>query len=320
MAPPIVRRLLYSRANRRLIRLSQRIILPGFEGFSLYAISRFFFRALDEGRVETRASAISFKVFLAFFPAVIVLLTLIPYIPIPNAQERMLATFQEQMPPEVYDFIEGQLHDLLVRKHGTLLSISFLIGLYAASNSIMAILLGFSGSSNLSARHSGLKHRLYSLGLLLALTLLLVIAIPVLTFSNTAIVWLEEHDLIFGGLEKFGLYAAKWGISTLLLLTIIGLLYNAGDPHAKRFRLFSPGAFLALLLALLISQALAFFFANITDYNALYGSIGTILAVQLWIYLNVIALLVGFELNTSIGRARRENSGELRTAAPGAGA
>jgi membrane protein len=292
-------------------------VLPGFEGFSLYAISRFFFRALDEGHLITRASAISFKLFLAFFPAVIVLLTLIPFIPIPDAQERLLITFQEQMPAEVYTFIESQLHDLLVKKHGTLLSVSFLIGLYAASNSIMAILLGFSGSSNLSARHSPLKQRLLSLGLLFALTILMVIAIPVLTLSNSAIAVLEDKGILFSGLERFGLFAAKWGVSTLLVLTSIGLLYNAGDPHARRFRLFSPGAFLALLLILLISQGLAFVFENITDYNALYGSIGTILAVQLWIYFNVIAMLVGFELNTSIGRARRENSEELRSAGGG---
>jgi membrane protein len=306
------RKLLFSRAHRTLIRWTKRIVPPGFEGFSLYAIGRFFLQALDEGQVETRASAISFKVFVAFFPAVIVVLTLIPYIPIPDAQERMLATFKEQMPAEVFGFIEGQLHDLLVRKHGTLLSVSFLIGLYAASNSIMAFLLGFSGSSNLSTRHSPLKQRLLSLALLLILTILLVIAVPLLTLSNTVIRWLEARDIIFGDLEKFGLYAAKWGISTLLLLVIIGLLYRAGDPHAKRFKLFSPGALLALLLTLLISQGLAFFFEYVTDYNALYGSIGTILAVLFWIHLNVVALLVGFELNTSIGRARRQHSSELR--------
>jgi membrane protein len=306
------RKILYARANRRVIAWSQRIVLPGFDGFSLYRISRFFFLALHEGQLVTRASAISFKVFLAFFPAIIVLLTLIPYIPIPNLQEELLATFEKQMPPEVYSFIEGQLHDLLLKKHGALLSVSFLIGLYAASNSIMAILLGLGGSSNLSSRRSPMKQRLMSLGLLLMLTLLMVVTIPVLTLSNSAIVFLEHKHLIFTGLERFGLYAAKWSVSTLLVLVSIDLLYNAADPHARRFRIFSPGSFLALILILLISQGLAYFFANITDYNALYGSIGTILAVQLWLYFNMIVLLIGFELNTSISKARREHSDNLR--------
>lgn len=312
MWPKIRRRLINSRINRSIIRWSQRIVLPGFEGFSLYQISRFFFRALDEGRLITRASAIAFKLFLAFFPAMIVLLTLIPYIPIPDMQHRLLGTFRELLPPEVYAFIDDLLHDLVVKKHGTLLSISFVLGIYFASNSILAILLGLSGSSNLTAHHSPLKQRLFSLGLLLALTVLMVIAIPVLTFSSSIIALLDDQGILTNRLQVIGLLAAKWGISTLLVLASIALIYNAGDPHTRRFKFFTPGAFLALLLILLISQGLAWFFENITDYNALYGSIGAILAVQLWLYFNMIALLVGFELNTSIARARRERSGKLK--------
>ncbi|HNR56055.1 MAG TPA: YhjD/YihY/BrkB family envelope integrity protein, partial [Flavobacteriales bacterium] len=93
-------------------------------------------------------------------------------------------------------------------------------------------------------------------------------------------------------------------VSILVVVMFVSLLYNAGDPTARRFRLFTPGALLAVLLILIVSQALAFMFSYITDYNALYGSIGAILAVQLWLYLNMIVLLVGYELNTSIARAR----------------
>ena len=123
MKERLKRKLLYSRQNRRLIGWARRIILPGFEGFSLYEISRFFFRALFQGRITTRASAIAFKVFLAFFPAVLVLLTMIPYIPIPDFQQKLLVTFHDMLPGEVYQFIESTLHDLLIRKHGALLSL-----------------------------------------------------------------------------------------------------------------------------------------------------------------------------------------------------
>ena len=69
---------------------------------------------------------------------------------------------------------------------------------------------------------------------------------------------------------------------------------------------------LALVLVTLLSRALAFVFTYVTDYNALYGSIGVILAVQLWLYFNMIVLLIGFELNTSISKARREHTDTLR--------
>lgn len=306
------RRILFSRAFRRLSAWAKRIVLPGFEGFSLFQIARFFIAALAEGHIVTRASAISFKLFTAFFPAVIVLLTLIPYVPIPDFQERLLLTFHDMMPAEVYRFIESTLHDLVLRKHGTLLSVSFIVGLYLASNSIDAVLAGFSESSNLQTWHSPLKQRILSLGLLLALTMLTIIAIPLLTLGGIAINWLSRIDFFASELQVSAVFALKWMVSILVVATFVSLLYNAGDPHARRFRWISPGVLLAVFLILVVSQALAFTFSHITNYNALYGSIGAILAVQFWIYLNMIAILVGYELNTSIARAKRQHSAQLR--------
>lgn len=311
MVERIKRKVLFSRPFRRIIRWAQRIILPGFAGFSLYAISRFFFKALFEGHLITRASAIAFKLFLAFFPAVIVLLTLIPYIPIADLQMKLLDTFREMLPPEVYRFIENTLHDLLVKKHGTLLSVSFLFGIYLASNSIDAILEGFSGSTNLTTWHSALKQRLLSLGLLLALTVLTLVAIPVLTLGSLMIHKMNDLGIVAGELEVLALFASKWLVSIMIVMVAVSLLYSVGDPSTRRFRVFTPGSILAVFLILLVSQALAWFFGNITDYNALYGSIGAILAVQLWIYLNMIALLIGYELNISIARARHDHSAQL---------
>ncbi|MCC6937381.1 MAG: YihY/virulence factor BrkB family protein [Flavobacteriales bacterium] len=295
---------MFSRTFRRLIGWSQRIILPGCEGFNLYRISRFFVSALAKGRIVTRASAIAFKLFLAFFPAVIVLLTLIPFVPIEDFQTKLLVTFKDMMPMEVFKFIQSTLEDLVVKKHGTLLSISFLVGIYLASNSIDAILAGFSGSANHTTWHSPFKQRLLSLGLLVALTVLMVIAIPLLTVSGTVIYKLDGLGFFTSELHVLALFAVKWTISVLIVAMSVSLLYNAGDPTTRRFKLFSPGVLLAVFLILVVSQALAFMFGHFTNYNALYGSIGAILAVQLWIYFNMIAILVGYELNTSIARAR----------------
>ncbi|MCB9183856.1 MAG: YihY/virulence factor BrkB family protein [Flavobacteriales bacterium] len=313
----LLRKLIFSKAFRRLIGWSRRIVLPGFEGFDLFQISRFFIQALTKGHLATRASAIAFKLFLAFFPAVIVLLTLIPYVPIDDFQARLLATFKDMMPLEVFRFIETTLHDLVVKKHATLLSVSFVTGIYLASNSIDAILAGFSGSANLTTWHSPFKQRLLSLGLLLALTLLAVIAIPVLTISGTVINELARLGFVPNIIIYYSLFAAKWLVSVLVVVTAVSLLYSAGDPTSNRFKLITPGALLAVFLILLISQALAYMFGNITNYNALYGSIGVILAVQLWIYFNMIGILVGYELNTSIARARSLRSGRLEVPASG---
>lgn len=305
MIERLKRKLLYASGTRRLIKWARRIVLPGFERFNVYEISRFFVKALTQGNLVTRASAISFKVFIAFFPAVIVLLTMIPYIPINDFQTKLLLAFHDMLPLEVYKFVESTLHDLLVKKHGTLLSVSFLVGVFLASNSIDAILAGFSGSTNHASWHSPLKQRLLSIGLLIALTILTLIAIPMLTLSGIVIYKLDSISFFSSYFQVAALFLMKWVVTVFVVFMFVSLLYYAGDPSATRFHLFTPGSILAVFLVLLVSQGLAFVFSNITDYNALYGSIGAVLAVQLWIYMNMIVLLVGYELNTSIMRARR---------------
>ena len=98
----------------------------------------------------------------------------------------------------------------------------------------------------------------------------------------------------------------------MLVLVAVSLLYHAGTLGKKKFQLVTPGAVLAIVLIFLLSRALAYVFTNVTDYNALYGSIGVIIAVQLWLYFNMIVLLIGYELNTSIAKARSEHSRILR--------
>jgi membrane protein len=320
MLERIRRRILFSRAFRRLVRWGRRIVLPGFDGFSLYEIARLFFRALVQGDLVTRASAISFKLFVAFFPAVIVLLTIIPFVPVPSAQDSLLHSMQDLVPPEVFKFVQSTLQDLIVRPHGALLSFSFVGGVYLASNSVDAILNGFRGSSNLTSWHSPVKQRLLSVGLLFVLATLLIVALPVLTASGWFIRFLDERNLITSGLQVVALHAARWLISGSLLLLSISLLYYAGIPGRRRFRLFTPGALMTVVLVAVLSQLLAFFFRHFTDYNALYGSIGAILAVQLWLYSNMIVILIGFELNVSISRARHDRSQHLRLVESGGGA
>jgi membrane protein len=314
----IRRRILFSRAFRKVVRWGRRIVLPGFEGFNVYEIARLYFRALLDGMLMTRAAAISFKLFVAIFPATIVMLTLIPFVPVPTAQDALLRSFHDLLPPEVYRFVESELQNLIVRPHGTLLSFSFLGGVYFASNGVDAILSGFKGSSNVTSWHSPCKQRLLSVVLLFVLTALLVVAIPVMTVSGGAIRMLKEQSFLTSTLQVAAMNVVRWTLAGALLMASVSLLYQAGDPRPagarrrRRIRLVTPGTVVAVVMIIALSQLLALFFRHFTDYNALYGSIGAILAVQLWLYANMTVVLIGHELNVSISRARHDRSQRLR--------
>ena len=257
---------------------------------------------------------------MAFFPALIVLLTLIPFVPIADFQERLLDAVYDMLPLDVYRFIESTLHDLVIRKHTTLLSISFILGVFFASNSVNAILLGFAGSRNLDRWHSAFRQRMISIWVLLALSILLMMVIPLVTFSGFVIQALQQIGFFGNFIQVALVFFIKWAVSLLLVILCVALLFNAGEMRGRRFRIFTPGSILSVFLIILASEALAFVFTHIADYNALYGSIGAILAVQLWIYINMIVLLIGFELNTSINRAHRLRTEKLEQVNQPAGA
>ncbi|MGV9011030.1 MAG: YihY/virulence factor BrkB family protein [Flavobacteriales bacterium] len=312
MPATLARRLLFSRANRRTIHWLQQVVPPGFGGFSVYHISRFFLHALVKGNLVNRAAAIAFRIFLSVFPAIIVLLTLIPFIPVADFQTKLLVAFRTMLPGEVYGFIEGLLHDLLIRKHSALLSLSFVLGLFFASNSINAILQGFRHSAFVTDWYRPWKQRLISLFLMFLLTVLCVAATAVMTISSWGRSLMHSNGDTMHMFESVGFGILRWATSTMLVLVAVALLYHAGTPGKRKFQLFTPGAVLAIVLIFILSRALAFVFDNVTNYNALYGSIGVILAVQLWLYFNMIVLLIGYELNTSIAKARSEHRSSLR--------
>jgi len=85
----------------------------------------------------------------------------------------------------------------------------------------------------------------------------------------------------------------------------ISILYRYGPSHSKKWRLFSAGSWLATILAFLSIWAFSFYINNFGSYNKIYGSIGTLIVIMIWLYLNSLILLIGFELNASVDLTKR---------------
>lgn len=296
---------LRSRFVRMIVVLSKKIVLPGFDGQNIFSVARFFYEAVTRSSIPNRAAAISFKFLLAIFPALIVLLTLIPYIPIDNFQDTILETFAILMPADAYNLIAETLDSLVNRKYSTLLSVGFLLGLYFGSNTVQAILDGLHASHHIEHYYSPLKQRLFSLGLVITLPILAALALLVMAISGFIFEYLHVTDLIGTELNLTVLKVLKWIVSAFLIMLSISFLYNVADVKRKRWKTFSAGATVSTLGVIIVSLGFAFFVNNFGTYNKLYGSLGALLVTLVWIYVNFIALLVGFELNTSISKARR---------------
>lgn len=291
----------------RLIRLFTMRLRPwGFEGLSVYSVSLFFIEGLQKGGLTTRAAAISFRFFLAIFPVLIMLLSLIPVIPIENFQEDLFSSIRNFFPGDTFSLVEETVADLINKSHNTLFSIGFILSVFYASSSVNAVLLGFNESYNLTDKGSVLMIRLMSILLVLVLSIFIFVAVILIIFSGVTFQWLVEQDIVSKDAVLL-LQFAKWVISLLLIYMSITILYNVGDFEHRRWRIFSAGATLTTLLLILTSVGFAWFVNNFASYNKLYGSLGTFLLLMIWVNLNSNILLIGFELNTSILRAKSGN-------------
>ncbi len=278
----------------------------GFQGLSLLYVSRFFAEAIMKGQLATRASAISFRLFLAFFPAIIMLLTMIPYIPIANFQESLFDSIRGFFPGDTFSLFEETLDDLINQKHSGLLSIGFVLVIYYASNSINAILIGFNTSYHIDEKHHPVMMRIASIVLIFVLGFFMLLAVVLILFSGTAFEYLHQIGIIGDRGYIPILNFAKWIVSVALMYAIISTLYNFGARRKVRhFRFLNAGATFATFCFVMTSIGFAYFVSNFSSYNKLYGSLGTLLVLLIWLNINCVIILMGFELNASIKKAHR---------------
>ncbi len=286
-----------------IINVSKKIVLPGFDGHSLYYITRFFFRGINEGAIGTRAAAISYSIIMAILPFFILLLSFIPFIKIEGFQENLFSGISSLMPAESFQMIEDTVDQMIFGQNSALLSIGFLLTIYFASNSISSILVAFNGSVNLVEKRSFLVQKLISLLLIIVFSVFIFLAVGIITALKWAAVYLEEIAYLSDGFQVFIFYVINYVVTFIMFMTAISILYYVGNPDAKRWRLVSAGSIFASVLMIVVSLGFAYYVNNFANYNKFYGSLGAVIAFFIWINFNSTILIMGFELNTSISRA-----------------
>jgi membrane protein len=259
-----------------------------------------------DGSFTTRASAIAFSFFLALFPAIIFLFTLIPYIPIRNFQAELFLLIRDLLPASTFAAVEETIQDILTKPRGGLLSLGFLMALIFASNGLVSMMNAFDASLHTIEKRNWIEQRLISIVLLFILSVLLTLAISLIIAGQSAINYLDNSSLIGSRLTYYLLSVGKWLITLSLFFFAYSSLYFFAPTRKTRWRFVSPGGSLATLLSILVLIGFGYYINQFSQYYKLYGSIGTLLVILLLCYLMSLILLIGFELNNSITAARRK--------------
>lgn len=291
-----------------VVRALRLVVVPGFQGVPLYDVLVFFFTGLFKGSVSIRASAVAFNFFLAIFPFILFLFTLIPYIPIQDFQVHLFILFEEIIPPETFSMVEQTIYEIIMKQNSGLLSISFVLTFIFSTNGINAIIEGFNTTWHEIPTKSWLQQRLAAVILMIVLLFLVIVSIALVTTGGTLIQYMVNKEWITGNFTIYSLMILKWVIALALTFFSVSSLYYYAPAQRKSYRFFSPGSILATSLFTAGTLGFNYYIENFSQYNALYGSIGTLIIFMLWLFINAFILLIGFELNASIMLARKDKT------------
>ena len=289
-----------------IIQIARRIKPIGVTGLSIYDVAIFFWKGLIEGAITTRASSLAFNFFLAFFPSIIVFFTLIPYIPIEGLQETLMELLAVVLPPSTNEITFTTLDDIINNPRGGLLSLGFILALYFSTNGINSLIEAFNSSYHIREIRPLIQQRILSLGLTLLLSVMLIIAIGLIIFGTVVVNYLVENAIITSSSADLIIYG-KWMVMLAMLFFGISILFHLGPALKSKWKFFTPGSIFATIFIIITSIGFNYYINNFSQYNKIYGSIGTLMIILLWMYFNSIILLTGFELNASISNAKQKS-------------
>ncbi|MHA7110973.1 YihY/virulence factor BrkB family protein [Sunxiuqinia elliptica] len=290
----------------KLLIWARKVSLPGFDDIALYDVGLFFWRSIVKGSITTRASAIAFSFFLALPPAIIFLFTLIPIIPIDNFQEELFSLIKELVPQSLFGMIEGTIEQIIKKPQGGLLSLGFFMALIFSTNGFASMMSAFDASLHTFKRRTWLGQRVIAVMLLFIFSFLLTITIALITGGQFAIDYMAQKGLLNDDFTYYLLTFGKWIITIALFFFAFAFLYYFAPAKKTKWRFISPGGTLATILSIFTVIGFGYYISNFSQYNKLYGSIGTLLALLLLFYLMSLILLIGFELNASINEAHQQ--------------
>ncbi|WP_020600709.1 YihY/virulence factor BrkB family protein [Spirosoma panaciterrae] len=247
-----------------------------------------------------RAASVSYSLILAVFPTIIFFFTLIPYIPIPDLEEQVMGFLQRVLPGDTFSTVDTTIRDIINRPRSGVLSLGFVLALYSATSGLVALMQAFNSSYHSAERRSFLKIRAIAVGLTFTLAFALILAVVVLIIGGIVSDYLLHfgffNNVVFVNLLTIGRYLIVFAV----FMGSISVIYRFGPNVNMKWLFIMPGAVTASVLIVLITLGFSFYVANFGSYNKLYGSIGTLIALMIWINLIALVLILGFEMNVAL--------------------
>ncbi len=278
------------------------ITLPGFDDVPVYHVQRFFMEEIRKNSLPMRSKSIAFSFFLALFPALIFIFSLLPYLNIKALNPTNIESLLKTILPsgQFYEFIFGTLNDVLNNKRGGLLTFAFFLSLMLTSNGVVSMMASFDKSYEHYTKRNALQTRIVALKLTFLLAMLFLFSIVMIIVGQDIFHYIFRYLNIENEYTRFFINFVRYLIIVLLFFFSISMIYYYGPSTKKKYRFISTGATVATIMSILASLGFSYYLNHLQNYNTIFGSIGTIMLMMVWFNVNAFVLLIGYELNASI--------------------
>jgi membrane protein len=271
---------------------------------SMYVVLKTFWNKIINFHIDVRAAAVAYNFTLAVFPTIIFLFSLIPFIPIHHLDRQIMNFLAQVMPEGIYHEFQETIHEIVSKPRGGLLSLGFFLALYASTSGMAALMRSFNLTYKTDETRGFFKSRLVAIFLNFLLTIMLLVAIGVLIVGRLVLDYFFDHDILSPNTTFYFLKFLTYIAVFLVFFLSVSVIYYVAPAIKKRWKFFNMGSVVASMLLIVTTNGFSYYLSSIAAYNKLYGSIGTIIALMVWLYLVAFILLLGFEINASVDIAK----------------
>jgi membrane protein len=265
-------------------------------GVSARQLGSELYASIDEDNVWNGAAALGYYLTLAIFPAFIVVMALIPYLPIENVDQAIMDAVSQALPPDAAGMVEGIVTQVTSQQRGGLLSFGLLATLWAASSGMYAIMQQLNITYHVKEGRSFVRARAVALALSVAFGVLVIGAFTLVVVGGMIEDWIASQFGLPGWVvAAFALF--RWVVIAAAILLGFALIYRYGPNVEQRFAFITPGSIFGLVVLVIASLAFSIYISNFADYSATYGSIGAMIILMLWLYIAGLVILIGSEVN-----------------------
>ena len=300
--PSLLKFLSDSRTFKHVIQKLDTIKL-GKKEISIYSFLNIYIQSYHRHEIWNRSSSVAFSFTLALFPAIIFLITLIPYIPIPELYEEVITLIGDL---SMFSQVTSTIDDVINRPRGNLLSFSVLLSIYLANNGMLSLMTAFNKIYKTVEKRGFFKTRLISFSLTFLLAFSLFVAVVLLIVGQFVLNYLLSEGWLNRDMSLYSIIFLRFFTMAIVFLLAISSVYYFAPALHRRWKFISPGSLISTSLIMIITYGFSYYISNFGTYNKLYGSIGAMIALMVWLFLISIILLSGFEINASLERAEQQ--------------